>query len=433
MERLDEYMSRSIEMFERAKRVTPGGVHSPVRAFKNVATYPRFIEKAEGCYLYDEDQKKYLDFCMSWGPLILGHQDPEIKEAVLSALDRGWSYGATERYSLELAEWLVDHVPHVEMVRFVSSGTEAVMSALRLARAATKKDKIVKFDGCYHGHVDSMLVASGSGLAEQAKPDSDGVSLSTAAETLVCPLGNLSALCEILDAHSVAAVIIEPLPANFGLLVQDQSFLEGVAYECKKRGVLLIFDEVISGFRVALGGMAERTGIKPDLVTYGKIIGGGFPVGAFGGRKEIMELLAPCGQVYQAGTLSGNPVAMVAGLSTLRKIKKNNPYGDLATKVQRLQTEAPTNTQSGAQIKTFAYGSLFWMVMSRSTIPDVITTPSDIPKDMKQLYGDFYPHLLERGVYLAPSGFEVGFMSMAHTDAHIDTLILSLREVAERF
>ncbi len=315
----EKNFERSASLFERARKVSPGGVHSPVRSFRGVGGPPRFIERAEGAYLFDVDGNRYTDYCLSWGPLMFGHRDPEIHQAVSHALERGWSYGAAEPYSLELAELMTTSMPWAERVRFVNSGTEAVMSALRVARGATGRSKILKFDGCYHGHVDSMLVRAGSGLAEMASPDSAGVSAATAAETIVVPLNNESALEQALALHGkdIAAVIVEPVPANNGLLVARPEWLQAVARLTKAYGALLIFDEVITGFRVAFGGMAELTGIRPDLVTYGKIIGGGFPVGAYAGRAELMDLVAPAGPVYQAGTLSANPVAMSAGLAML--------------------------------------------------------------------------------------------------------------------
>jgi len=286
-------------LFEKSKAIVPGGVHSPVRAFRGVGGTPRFIQSASGVELLDVDGNRYIDFCMSWGPLILGHQDPEILDAVRESLSRGWSYGTAEPYSLELASLITSELPWVEKIRFVNSGTEAVMAALRLARAVTQRNKILKFEGCYHGHVDSMLVKAGSGLADMASPDSAGVSASVAGDTIVVPLNDLAQLKAAfeLHGHDIAAVIVEPVPANNGLLVQTDDFLPQVAVLARAAGSLVIFDEVITGFRVAFGGMAEKTGIRPDLVTYGKIIGGGFPVGAYGGRADLMDWIAPVGPV----------------------------------------------------------------------------------------------------------------------------------------
>jgi glutamate-1-semialdehyde 2,1-aminomutase len=291
---------RNDDLFARAKRVSPGGVHSPVRGFRGVGGTPRFVREAWGAYLTDVEGRRYLDFCMAWGLLIFGHQDPETREVVDQAFSRGWSYGTAEPYSLELAELITSSLPWVKQVRFVNSGTEAVMSALRLARAATGRAKILKFDGCYHGHADSMLVRAGSGLAEMASPDSAGVSASVAAETIVAPLDDEAALAEIFSEHGreIAAVILEPLPANNGLLVQRKEFLLKAMDLAHAHRSLVIFDEVISGFRVRFGGMAEWLGVRPDLVTYGKVIGGGFPVGAYGGSAELMEFVAPAGPMY---------------------------------------------------------------------------------------------------------------------------------------
>src|SRR3954471_15859268 len=321
----------SRELFDRAARITPGGVHSPVRAFKGVGGTPVFFRSAQGATMTSVEGREYIDFCQSFGPLILGHRDPEVSEAVREAIDTAWSFGACEPYSLELAEWITSRLPWVEMLRFVSSGTEAVMSALRVARAATGRNRILKFDGCYHGHSDPLLVKAGSGLAGESASSSAGVSEQVAHDTLVASLDDEAGVEKIFAEHGdeIAAVILEPLPANYGLLIQRREFIESVVTTARKHGALVIFDEVISGFRVALGGMAEVLGMRPDLVTYGKVIGGGFPVAAYGGRKDLMELIAPIGPVYQAGTLSANPVGMRAGLATLQKIESVDAYGQL--------------------------------------------------------------------------------------------------------
>jgi glutamate-1-semialdehyde 2,1-aminomutase len=337
-----EYLSmNSKELFERALKVAPGGVHSPVRAFKSVGGTPVFFESAQGAYLQSVEKKKYIDFCMSFGPLLLGHRDPEVQEEVLSMVNTAWTFGACEPYSLELAEWMTSQLPWLEKVRFVSSGTEAVMSALRVARAVTGRSKILKFEGCYHGHCDSLLVKAGSGLAGASASDSAGVSPQVAQETLVAPLDDEEALEKIFAEYplQIAAVIIEPLPANFGLIVQKQKFLKKVAELCEKNCTLLIFDEVISGFRVDLGGMAALTGIQPDLVCYGKIIGGGFPVGCYGGKKNFMNFVAPSGPVYQAGTLSGNPIGMRAGLTTLKKAVRENAWSVLKQRTESFKQQ----------------------------------------------------------------------------------------------
>jgi len=312
----------SDQLFKKSLKYVPGGVHSPVRSFKGLHTVPRFINKADGAFITDEDGKEYIDFCMSFGPLILGHRDRKVEAAVAESLTRGWSYGACEKYSLELAEYLVENISFIDQVRFVNSGTEAVMTALRLVRGYTGKSKIIKFNGCYHGHTDGMLIKAGSGLAGTAEASSSGVTEQTATDTLICKLGDLEAVKTIFADHQgdIAGVIIEPLPANNGIMIQSQEFLQGLRDLCTENKALLIFDEVISGFRVGFEGMAKDTGITPDMVTYGKIIGGGFPVGAVAAKREIMEYLAPIGNVYQAGTLSANPVAMVAGLETVKAL-----------------------------------------------------------------------------------------------------------------
>ncbi len=424
---------KSESLFERAKKVAPGGVHSPVRGFRGVGGTPVFIESAKGSRLYDVDGNSYIDFCMSWGPLLFGHQDPEIGEAIKSALSRGWSYGTAERYSLEFAEDLIKAIPHLEMVRFVSSGTEAVMSAVRLARGYTKRDLILKFDGCYHGHVDSLLVRAGSGLAEMASPDSAGISAKTASETIVCPLDDEAALEEAFKLHgaNLAAVIIEPLPANNGLLLQRVEFLKKLEALCHQYCTVLIFDEVISGFRTALGGMAEITGITPDLVTYGKIIGGGMPVGAYGGRKRIMDMVAPSGPVYQAGTLSANPVAMQAGHAMLNKMIRENPHAVLAKKGEQFTTEMQklADQYLPFPVHIQKFGSISWMVCnSKETIRRI----ENIPAEQKAYYAQIFHGFLDQGVYFAPSGFEVGFLSTAHTDSDLNQVLETAKQVFQK-
>jgi glutamate-1-semialdehyde 2,1-aminomutase len=418
---------QSEQFFNRAKKVSPGGVHSPVRGFRGVGGTPRFIKSAKGVQFEDVDGNKYTDYCMSWGPLLFGHQDEEISEAVRAALTRGWSYGTAEPYSLELAELITGSLPWVQKIRFVNSGTEAVMAALRVARAATGRSKILKFDGCYHGHVDSMLVRAGSGLAEMASPDSAGVSKSVAAETIVAPLSDPKALKEIFSARGkeIAAVIVEPVPANNGLLPQTDDFLPKLCEIARGSGSLVIFDEVITGFRVAFGGMAERTGLKPDLVTYGKVIGGGFPVGAYGGRAELMDLVAPAGPVYQAGTLSANPVAMSAGLAMLRKLKREQPYAKLEQRTATLGKELEKAAQgAGVPVHVQTFASMFWMVFGEIKTSDgVVRAASETPAIQKEQYAKVFHALLEGGIYLAPSGYEVSFLSTAHQDSHLSDLV----------
>lgn len=412
--------TQSEQLFARSKQVSPGGVHSPVRGFRGVGGVPRFIRSAQGVALEDVDGNRYIDFCLSWGPLIFGHQDAEIREAVQDALSRGWSYGAAEPYSLELAELITRSIPWVEKIRFVNSGTEAVMAALRLARAATGRKKILKFDGCYHGHVDSMLVRAGSGLAEMAAPDSAGVSPEVAGETLVAPLDDLDAVRRIFAERGpeIAAVIVEPIPANNGLLPQRAEFLPELSRIARAAGTLVIFDEVITGFRVAFGGMAEKMGLKPDLVTYGKVIGGGFPVGAYGGRADLMDQIAPAGPVYQAGTLSANPVAMSAGLAMLRKLQRENPYADLEQRTERLARALErTAVAEGLALSVQNEASLFWMVAQKpASDGSQVRSIAQIPSRQKEAFAPIFHGLLNHGVYLAPSAFEVGFLSTAHRD-----------------
>jgi glutamate-1-semialdehyde 2,1-aminomutase len=360
--------------------------------------------------------------------MLFGHQDQEIAEAVKSALSEGWSYGTAEPYSLELAELMTSEIPWLEKVRFVNSGTEAVMSALRVARGATGRSKILKFDGCYHGHVDSMLVRAGSGLAEMASPDSAGVTKETASETVVAPLNDISAFEKIfeLQGSEIAAVIVEPIPANNGLLLQKESFLSEIVRIAKKHGSLVIFDEVITGFRVGFQGMAGRSGLRPDLVTYGKVIGGGFPVGAYGGRADLMDLVAPVGPVYQAGTLSANPVAMRAGLATIKKIKRENPYAKLEEKNHRLCIAISKVLGDRGRVQRDS--SLFWMVLGDVKTSDgIVRDISNIPSTQKEAYSKSFHKLLEQGIYLPPSGYEVGFLSTAHTDEDCDQFVEALR------
>jgi glutamate-1-semialdehyde 2,1-aminomutase len=424
--------AKSEALFERAKKVSPGGVHSPVRGFRGVGGTPRFIDRAAGAEMFDVDGNSYVDFCMAWGPLLFGHRDPEVRGAVEGVLAKGWSFGTTEAYSLELAEFMTKEIPWLEKVRFVNSGTEAVMAALRVARAATGRSKVLKFDGCYHGHVDSMLVRAGSGLAEMASPDSAGVSEAVASETIVVPLNDLAAVKLAFTQHQdqIAAVIVEPVPANNGLLLQTTEFLKEVAKIAQSEKALVIFDEVITGFRTAFGGMAEVTGIRPDLVTYGKVIGGGFPVGAYGGKKELMEWVAPLGAVYQAGTLSANPVAMTAGLAMLKKLKRDNPYAKLAQKTEKLADELEAITKSfdfPGRVQRFS--SMFWPIYGKIATGDgFVRAQAEIPATQKERYASIFHGLLDQGFYTAPSGFEVSFLSTAHTDSQLSRYLESFKK-----
>src|SRR5437660_4376389 len=367
------------EYFDRDLRIAPGGVHSPVRAFKGVGGTPIFFRSARGAIMTSVDGREYVDFCQSFGPLILGHRDADVAAAVRETIETAWSFGASEPYSLELAEWITSRLPWVEMLRFVSSGTEAVMSALRVARAATNRNRILKFEGCYHGHSDSLLVKAGSGLAGLAASSSAGVSSQVASETLVAHLDDEDAVRKLFDefGKEIAAVILEPLPANYGLLIQRRDFIEEVVKIAREHGALVIFDEVISGFRVALGGMAEVLGMRPDLVTYGKVIGGGFPVACYGGRKDLMELVAPAGPVYQAGTLSANPVGMRAGLATLQKIERVDAYSQLRERTAHFCDELNADLQRrGLPFQSTRSASIFWL---HARTEDVIRRVDQIP------------------------------------------------------
>jgi glutamate-1-semialdehyde 2,1-aminomutase len=411
------------ELFNQSIKIVPGGVHSPVRSFKGLPMTPRFIKRGEGAFLYDVEGKDYIDFCMSFGPLVLGHRPKNVEVALTEALKNGWSFGASEPYSLELAEFLISKLPHIEQLRFVSSGTEAVMTALRLARGVTKKNKIIKFNGCYHGHVDSMLIKAGSGLAGTALASSAGVPEGVASDTLILELGDTEGIINCFKDHpnQIAAIIVEPLPANNGLLIQSEDFLKFLREITLKENALLIFDEVISGFRVAFGGMSEKTKITPDIVTLGKVIGGGLPVGAIGAKKEIMEHLAPIGNVYQAGTLSANPLAMVGGLSTLKELT-DDAYIQLRTQTEKIADAFTTfcqkyNDGEFKNLKVIQYESLFWIASSKN-----IHKLSDIPSDLTASFNKLFTVLLEKGIYLAPNAYEVGFVSLAHNDAVISEL-----------
>ncbi len=423
-------MSLSDTLFERAKKVAPGGVHSPIRAFGGMDRSPIFFKEGKGAYLTSVDNKKYVDYCLSFGPLILGHLDSDVQTEVRKMIDTAWTFGACEPYSLELAEWITSHVPYAEKVRFVSSGTEAVMSALRVARAATNRKKILKFEGCFHGSVDSLLVQAGSGLAGASASSSAGISRETAELTLVAPLDNEQAVQDIFAKHGsdIAAVIIEPLPANYGLLIQRNEFLKFISLICKQHGALLIFDEVISGFRVGQAGMAEKTDIHPDLVTYGKIIGGGFPVGCYGGRKELMDLVAPNGPVYQAGTLSGNPIGMVAGLATLKKLKEQNVWKTLESRTKYFSEKLQAGfDENSLPYKVEHYASLFWIHTAPNT---TIRSINQIPSTQKETFKNLFLKSLDKGIYLAPNAYEVGFMSLAHTEDILDHTVKTIIEAA---
>ncbi|MGO5094395.1 glutamate-1-semialdehyde 2,1-aminomutase [Agathobaculum sp. LCP25S3_E8] len=408
-------MTRSEQLFERAKKVLPGGVNSPVRAFRAVGGSPRFIVKGLGSHILDEDGLEYIDYVGSWGPMVLGHSHPDILKAVYDRMVNGLSFGAPTALEVEMAEKMVSMVPHIEMVRMVNSGTEAVMSALRLARGATGRDKIIKFEGCYHGHSDSMLVGAGSGALTQGEPDSKGVTRGAAQDTLMAQYNDLASVERLLDANpgEVAAVIVEPVAANMGVVPPKDGFLQGLRDLCDKHGALLIFDEVITGFRLAAGGAQAYFGVRADLVTFGKIIGGGMPVGAYAGSRVLMEQVAPCGPVYQAGTLSGNPVAMAAGLAQLQ-ILTDHPeiYAVMEASAQYIANHLRASAEKhGIKMQVNQVGSLLCPYFTDTPVGCFAAAKTS---DTKK-YAKYFNEMLLRGVYLAPSQFEAMFVSSAHT------------------
>lgn len=416
----------SSQLFEKAKNYFPGGVNSPVRAFRSVGGTPHFIEKGKGSHIWDADGNEFIDYCCSWGPLILGHANDKVLNAVEKTMRNGTSFGAPTRLENELAELILGNNPFIEKIRFVSSGTEAVMSAIRLARGFTGRNKILKFEGCYHGHSDSLLVKAGSGLVTFGNISSAGVPESFVNETIVVSLNNKKAIEEAFAQfhNQIACIIIEPIPANNGLLLQDKEYLQFLRDICTKNGTLLIFDEVISGFRVGFTGAAGHYNIKPDIITYGKIIGGGFPVGAYASSKMIMSNISPEGNVYQAGTLSGNPVAMSAGIAQLTECLKPNFYKDLEAKTHKLvKGLSELRTEN---FKLFTVGSIFWIAFTNK---EKIQSAEEIDSDSMKYFRELYHPLLEKGVYLGPSGYEVGFMSEAHTSEDIQKTILAFKEL----
>lgn len=421
-------MSKSQELFHRAVSCIPGGVNSPVRAFGSVGGTPRFIEKSKGSHIYDVDGKEYIDYIDSWGPCIMGHNHPVIMEAVIKATEKGLSFGCATETEVQVAEYICERIPYIDMIRMVNSGTEAVMSAIRLARGYTGKDKIIKFAGCYHGHSDAMLVSAGSGVMTSGVPDSMGVTRGCAGDTMTAIYNNLNSI-EKLFAESneqVAAVIVEPVGANMGVVLPKEGFLEGLRSLCTKYGALLIFDEVITGFRLGFSGAQGYFGVTPDLVTYGKIIGGGMPVGAYGGPREIMELVSPSGGVYQAGTLSGNPIAMAAGLAQLKLLWENaNVYTDLEKKGEKLFGGIRQLIQDKTlpcQINAIAsLGSLFF------TEEEVVDYATAKTSDTKQ-YGNYFTYLLNQGIHLAPAQFEAMFLSVAHSSEDIQRTLDLMEE-----
>lgn len=411
---------QSAKLYDKAKTYFPGGVNSPVRAFKSVHGVPLFIEQGDGCHLWDADGNQFIDFCCSWGPLILGHNHPAIREKVVETLGRGLSFGAPTALENELAELILEGNRFIEKIRFVSSGTEAVMSAIRLARGYTGRDKIIKFDGCYHGHSDALLVKAGSGLVTFGETSSAGVPKAFADETLVLPLNDRQALEEAFGSYpeQIACVIIEGIPANNGLLLQSQEYIAFLREITSRHGALLIFDEVITGFRLGFEGAAAYYNVRPDILTYGKIIGGGMPVGAYGASAEIMSHISPDGGVYQAGTLSGNPVAMAAGIAQLTVLSQPGFYEALNRRTAGFVDAIRSHiAEKGYKLQLFSIGSIFWFAFSDR---GVIRAATEIDHASMEYYKQFHRELLNRGVYLGPSGYEVGFVSVAHDETALE-------------
>ena len=418
-------MTRSSELFDRAKRVLPGGVNSPVRAFRAVGGSPFFVAHGHGASLADVDGREYLDYVCSWGALILGHAHPAVLEAVQQAAARGWTYGTPCEAEVELAEEVRRRMPSLEMMRFVNSGTEATMAAVRLARAVTGHELIVKFEGCYHGHADGFLVKAGSGVATLGLPDSPGVPAALAELTLTAPFNDARAVADLFRAHAgrIAAIIVEPYVGNAGFISPDSDFHPALRAVCDQYGALLIFDEVMTGFRVASGGAQERLGVRPDLTTLGKVVGGGFPVGAYGGRADLMKRIAPEGPVYQAGTLSGNPVAMAAGLATLRETNRRGFYEELELRTKRLVNGLETLARNQRVPFTVAHAGSMWGAYFAA---GPVRNYTDARKADTALFARWHKAALARGVFLAPSAFEAGFVSAAHAEADIDFTIEQL-------
>jgi glutamate-1-semialdehyde 2,1-aminomutase len=416
-------ISKSIKLFEEGKKYIPGGVNSPVRAFKSVGGNPVFMARGEGSKLFDVDGNEYIDYIGSWGPHIFGHNPPFIKEAVLKALENGSSFGAPTEMEVEMAKLITSMVPSIEMVRMVNSGTEATMSAVRVARGYTNREKIIKFEGCYHGHADFFLIKAGSGALTFGQPDSPGVTKGTANDTLIARYNDLDSVIELVKQNKgeIAALILEPVVGNMGVVIPTEDFMNGLREICTKEGIVFIFDEVMTGFRLAQGGAQEVFGITPDMTTFGKIIGGGLPVGAFGGKREIMEKLAPMGPVYQAGTLSGNPLAMAAGFAALTHIKENpGIYDLLEEKTDRLETGFRENLEKlGKAYRINRIGSMISMFFTEQPVYDL----ESAMKSDTALYAKFFHGMLDRGIYLPPAQFESWFLSTALTDDDVERTI----------
>ncbi|MEO5888013.1 MAG: glutamate-1-semialdehyde 2,1-aminomutase [Anaerolineales bacterium] len=420
-------ITKSITLFQEAQKLLPGGVDSPVRAFRAVGGQPLFIDHGEGAYLFDVDGNRYIDYVLSWGPLITGHAHPKVVQAIQQAATKGTSYGAPSPLELELAKSVMDFMPNIEMIRFVNSGTEATMSALRLARTYTERDKIIKFDGCYHGHADLLLVQAGSGVATLGLPDSPGVPANTVKDTLVANFNDLESVEALFKKYpeQIAAIIVEPVAGNMGVVPPVDGFLESLRAITEREGSVLIFDEVMTGFRVHPGGAQTLYSIVPDLTTLGKVIGGGLPVGAYGGKREIMQMVAPAGPMYQAGTLAGNPLAMSAGIATLSLLKGANCWEKLEQAAGRLEAGISSAAKkAGIPIRQTRVGTMFTTFFSETEPRDWST----VKVADKERFAKFFQTMLENGVYLAPSQFEAGFVSTLHSDEIIDTTISAVEK-----
>jgi glutamate-1-semialdehyde 2,1-aminomutase len=424
-------LTNSQSLYEQALKIIPGGVNSPVRACKSVGADPLFIDRGEGCFIYDADGNKYIDYIGSWGPLILGHRHPAVIDAVKAVLERGTSFGAPTDLEIQLAEMVIDAVASVEVVRMVNSGTEATMSAIRLARGATGRDLVVKFDGCYHGHADTLLVAAGSGVATLGIPGSPGVPEAVAQATISLPFNDVGALEKVMaeKGDKVACIIVEPVAGNMGLVVPENGFLKSLRELTEAHGAVLIFDEVMTGFRVAYGGAQSLYGITPDLSVFGKVIGGGLPVAAYGGKQEIMSQIAPQGSVYQAGTLSGNPIAMAAGIATLKQLQKPGVYETLNDRAKRLITGLGNAAQkAGVAARVGHVGSMLGMFFTDQNVANF----EDAKTCDLDFFASFYQGMRQQGIYIAPSQFEVLFLSTAHDDEHIDATISAAEKVFDK-